>query len=235
MLVTEALVVYREESEVVPYHQALVAAGVTAVLARADAVPTLSDFNGLVLTGGTDVDPALYGEALQPDSDNPDRERDDVELALLKEALERDIAVLAICRGFQIMNVFHGGTLIQHLETVEHHRRRGGDRAKPVHDILIEPKTLLSSIAGTPEWRVNSRHHQGVKALGQGLKASAIDPFDGLVEAVERPDKSFVLGVQWHPENQAPVDAGQSRIFGSFGAALRRQRPQLERVLRGGE
>jgi gamma-glutamyl-gamma-aminobutyrate hydrolase PuuD len=235
ILVSEALVVYREESEVGPYLKALQAAGVTVVPARADAVPALSGFDGLVLTGGTDVDPALYSETRQPDTEEPDRERDDVESALLSAALETDLPVLAICRGFQLMNVLHGGSLVQHLISSDHHRRRGGDRALPVHDISIVPGSMLYSIAAAREWRVNSRHHQGIKILGRGLMASATDPFDGLVEAMERPDKYFVLGVQWHPENQALVDSGQLRIFERFGAAMRRQPAQPERVLRGGE
>lgn len=218
-----------------PYNQALQLAGIATVLARADAVPPLSGFDGLVLTGGTDVDPALYGEARQLETEEPDRERDDVELALLSEALDKDMPVLAICRGVQLMNVFHGGTLVQHLATVEHHRRRGGDRAVPVHGVSIETGTLLHSIAEAPEWAVNSRHHQGIGKLGAGLKAAANDPFDGLVEAVERPDKHFVLGVQWHPENQVWADARQLRIFERFGAALRQPQVTPEQVLRGRE
>ncbi len=235
-LLSQALVIYREESDVGPYLQALTAAGIETVPARADAVPRLTGMDGLVLTGGTDVDPALFAEARHPETEEPDTERDAVEMELLGEALELDLPVLAICRGLQVMNVFHDGTLVQHLDTVEHHRRRGGDRSVPAHDISIMPGSLLHSIAHAPEWRVNSRHHQAIKQLGQGLRVSGRDPFDGVIEAIERPDKRFVLGVQWHPENQAlvaaGVAAGQLRIFERFGSALRQQL-ELKRGLRG--
>lgn len=212
--------IYREENESLPYLEALSAAGVEAIPVCAEGAPRLGDFDGLVLTGGTDVDPALYGESRGPETEEPDRERDELEIASLGQALESDLPVLAICRGLQLMNVFHGGTLVQHLSTVEHHRVRRGNRAEPVHGVLIEPGSLLNSIAGTNEWRVNSRHHQAIKTVGNGLVVSGIDPEDRVVEAVERPDKHFVLAVQWHPENQALGDAGQLKIFQRFGAAM---------------
>ena len=221
--VSRALVVYREETEVQPYLAALAAAGVEAVPASASERPRLRDFEGLVLTGGDDVDPALYGEARHPQTEEPDPERDEVERELLAEALELDLPVLAICRGLQLLNVFHGGDLIQHLNTVRRHQEKPDDRAIPAHDVLIEPGSLLYSIAGTREWRVNSRHHQAVRRPGRDLVISAIDPEDGTIEALERLDKRFVLGVQWHPENQALVDAGQLRIFESFGEAIQRK------------
>ena len=205
-----------------PYQEALIAAGAEAVPARADELPRLHGFAGLLLTGGPDVDPALYGEARHPETEEPDRERDDIETELLCEALERDLPLLAICRGLQLLNVFHGGDLVQHLDTVQRHRKPEDDRAAPVHDIFIEPGSLLHSIAGGRQWRVNSRHHQAVKRLGRALRVSAVDPEDGTIEALERPDKRFVLAVQWHPENQALVDAGQLRVFQRFGEAMGR-------------
>jgi putative glutamine amidotransferase len=228
--VSRVLVVYREQAEVGPYQDALSAAGAEPVLARADGHPGLLGFEGLLLTGGPDVDPALYGQARQTQTEEPDRERDELETELLHEALEMDLPLLAICRGLQLLNVFHGGDLVQHLDTVQHHCRPEGDRATPVHDILIEPHSLLYSIAGAREWRVNSRHHQGVRRLGRGLKVSALDPQDGTIEALERPDKRFVLAVQWHPENQALVDAGQLRIFQRFGEAMTRP-PEFDHKL----
>ncbi len=222
---SRVLVIYREEDEVGPYREALVAAGAEAVLARADGLPPLRNFGGLLLTGGPDVDPVLYGESKGSQTEEPDRERDDAEAELVREALALDLPLLAICRGLQLLNVVHGGDLVQHLVTVQHHCQPDGDRGAPVHDILIEPGSLLHSIAGTREWRVNSRHHQGVKKLGPGLSVSAIDPEDGTIEALERPDKRFVLALQWHPENQALVDVRQLRIFQRF-AEIVNQRPE---------
>ncbi len=213
--------IYRDEDDVGPYLAALAAAGVEAAPISAAERPRLRGFNGLVLTGGDDVDPALYGEARHPKTEKPDRERDQVEKELLAEALEVDLPVLAICRGLQLLNVFHGGDLIQHLDTVKRHRQSRGVLSKPVHDIFIEPDSLLYSIAGTQRWQVNSRHHQAARRPGNYLVVSARDVEDGTIEALERPDKRFVLGVQWHPENQALVDAGQLGIFERFGEAIR--------------
>lgn len=216
----QVLVVYREAGRIQPYEQALVAGGLNPVLISADGPASLRDFGGLVLTGGSDVDPALYAEAKHPETEEPDPARDALEASLLEEALTRDIPVLAICRGLQFLNVFHGGTLIQHLDSVERHSRGTGDRTLPVHPIRIEPGTLLFGIAGGPTWQVNSRHHQAVKTIGQNLRVSATDADDGTIEALERPDKRFVLAVQWHPEDQARNDPGQARIFERFASAV---------------
>jgi putative glutamine amidotransferase len=217
---SDALVVYRHESEVGPYAEALEAARISFYLANVDDLPSLRDFQGLVLTGGTDVDPALYGESKQEETESSDRERDDAEMMLLDQALQVDMPILAICRGLQLMNVFHGGSLIQHLDVVQRHRQRNENRATPAHQIRIEPGSLLHSIAGRDDWQVNSRHHQAVKKVGEKLNVTAVDPADGTIEALERSDKAFVLAVQWHPENQALVDTGQLRIFQRFGESL---------------
>lgn len=215
-----ALVIYRNADKVAPYRDALLAAGVNPVLQEANRPLSLNGFEGLVLTGGPDVDPMLYGEVRQAETDQPDFERDEVEASLLKDALARDVPVLAICRGLQILNVSQGGTLIQHLHPPRRHQRIDGRRDQPVHEVSIEPGTLLAQIAGTNTWQVNSRHHQAVKNVAGGLRVSAVDSQDGTVEALEHPEKRFVLGVQWHPEDQALVDRGQLEIFRSFGAAL---------------
>jgi putative glutamine amidotransferase len=219
--VSRSLVIYREEKEVGPYLAALALADVETVRANASERPRLREFQGIVLTGGDDVDPAQYGESRHPKTEDPDPERDELEKELLAEALELDLPVLAICRGLQLLNVFHGGDLIQHLDAVGRHQQSKGDRARPAHDVLIEPGSLLFSIAGVRTWQVNSRHHQAARRVGQGLLVSAIDAEDKTIEALERPDKRFVLGVQWHPENHAPVDAGQLRLFQRFGEAAR--------------
>jgi putative glutamine amidotransferase len=214
------LLVYWELPKVHPYAIALHESSVDLAIVPASAPVTVDAFAGLLLMGGTDVDPKLYGAAPQPETDPPDRQRDEIELSLIRAALERDIPILAICRGLQLLNVYHGGTLVQHLPSSERHQKTGGDHSLPVHEVRIAPNTLLSAIAGTPRWSVNSRHHQAVKTLGKNLRVSAIDPEDGTVEALERPDRSFVVGVQWHPEDQALRDPDQIKLFRSFGAAL---------------
>ena len=203
-----------------PYLAALVAAGLDPVQVVAGPAASISGFDGLVLVGGSDVDPMLYGEVRQPETDPPDNERDASEFSLLEHALAQDLPVLAICRGLQLVNVFHGGTLIQHLNPPERHSRADGDRSLPAHAVTIQPGTLLFGISGRGTWQVNSRHHQAVKTLGKGLRVSAVDSEDGMVEALEQPDKRFMLAVQWHPEDQAPRDPEQAKIFQAFGAAL---------------
>jgi putative glutamine amidotransferase len=216
----QALVIYRNADKVAPYRDALLAAGVNPVLQEANHRLSLNSFEGLVLTGGPDVDPALYGERRQSETDAPDGERDALEALLLREALARDLPVLAICRGLQILNVCQGGTLIQHLHPPQRHQRTDTRRDQPVHEVSIEPGTLLAQIAGANTWQVNSRHHQAVRTVGGGLRVSAFDSEDGTIEALEHTEKRFVVAVQWHPEDQALVDPGQLEIFRSFGAAL---------------
>jgi putative glutamine amidotransferase len=216
----QVLVIYRESDKVAPYRDALLAAGVNPVLRDTSAPLSLDGFSGLVLTGGPDVDPALYGETRHSETDPPDRERDAVEAALLKDALARDLPMLAICRGLQILNVCQGGTLIQHLDSSQRHQRTGGRRDRPAHDVRIHPGTLLARIAGADSWQVNSRHHQAVKTVASDLRVSAVDSDDGTIEALEHPEKRFVLAVQWHPEDQALHDRRQLEIFRSFGAAV---------------
>jgi len=215
----EVLLVYRDAEDLPPYREAAEAAGLHPACELPSPQLSLETFSGLILTGGTDVDPALYGEERHAKTEAPDRGRDEVESALLQEALSRNLPVLAICRGLQLMNVVHGGTLTQHLDPSARHRVRRSPKSAPAHAIQIEPETLLASIAGTRTWQVNSRHHQAVKRLGAGLRISATDPEDGVVEAIERPDKKFVLAVQWHPENQVFVNPEQLRVFQSFAAA----------------
>jgi gamma-glutamyl-gamma-aminobutyrate hydrolase PuuD len=214
------LVTYRHHSEVTPYADAIAAAGLDPHLVRAGADVHLDGSAGLLLTGGTDVEPALYGEDALPETDEPDRERDLVEKRLIDETLAADIPVLAICRGLQLLNVHLGGTLYQHLPTTDRHVRRTPDRGLPAHSVSITPGTLLAGVAGRERWQVNSRHHQAAKTLGAGLVVCAVDPEDGVIEAVELRGRRFCLAVQWHPENQAVNDAEQRKIFQSFTEAV---------------
>jgi gamma-glutamyl-gamma-aminobutyrate hydrolase PuuD len=176
---------------------------------------------GLLLMGGSDVNPARYGEARVGDTEESDDARDELESALIEEALTRDLPLLAICRGLQIFNVQHGGTLIQHLPSTARHRQITENRGTPVHQVEIVPGTALAGIAGRAlHWDVNSRHHQAIDKLGEGLLISARDPEDGTIEAVEQPGKRFVIAVQWHPENMSATDPHQARLFRAFADAL---------------
>ena len=209
-----------------PYEEALRAAGIEPVLispgtfaGSGDAIP--QDMSGLLLMGGSDVNPARYGEARHSETQESDDARDELECALIGAAIARDLPVLAICRGIQILNVAHGGTLVQHLDSTERHRRRTENRGLPAHQVEIVPGTRLACIAGDAHtWDVNSRHHQAIARLGEGLRVSARDSEDGTVEAVERPDKRFIVGVQWHPENMSPTDDRQARLFQAFADSL---------------
>jgi putative glutamine amidotransferase len=173
------------------------------------AAEVVAVLDGLVLTGGGDVDPAAYGENPDPEVGGVDRNRDASERALLAAALQADLPVLAICRGCQVLNVFLGGTLHQHLPDVVgnvDHRRQ------PMHfedvDVETVPGTIAASVFGAGT-TVLCSHHQAVRDLGRGVAVSA-RAGDGVVEAVELPAARFVLAVQWHPEeamDQRPFDA----------------------------
>jgi putative glutamine amidotransferase len=161
----------------------------------------------------------LYGEAAHPKADEPLDERDELELGLLREALKRDLPVLAICRGMQLFNVAMGGSLEQHIGACDVHQRYDLEKRLPVHAVTVEPGTRLAEIVGEGKVAVNSRHHQAVARVGEGLRVSARAE-DGLVEGIELPGKRFAVGVQWHPEDQAATDAVQARLFGEFAGAL---------------
>jgi len=204
-----------------PYEEALRTAGAEPVLMRpGDSVP--GDVSGLLLMGGADINPVLYNQARLRESEMAEDARDDLECRLIADFIERDLPVLAICRGMQILNVQHGGSLIQHLETSARHRPRGiEDKGAVVHPVHVVRGTRLARILGEPHVvHVNSRHHQAVDRVGGGLTVSARDPEDGTIEGVERVDKRFVIAVQWHPENQAPRDRRQAALFDSFSGAL---------------
>ncbi|MDZ7374055.1 MAG: gamma-glutamyl-gamma-aminobutyrate hydrolase family protein [candidate division KSB1 bacterium] len=160
--------------------------------------------DGLILSGGSDVDPAAYGEPVRHTNWDIDPERTVFEAKLVRSALKLDLPVLGICRGFQLLNVALGGSLYQDLAgefpnwgPVRHRAESGSPPAR--HWIRVEGKSLLGSLLGVERLEVNSYHHQGVKELGRNLVAVAWSE-DGLVEAVELPSCSFCLGVQWHPE-----------------------------------
>ena len=190
-----------------PYLAALRSVGIDFV----ENPPAIEGFGGLLLTGGTDVDPALYGEDRHPESETPDKDRDIRDATLLGEALARDIPILAICRGLQVFNVVLGGTLTQHIEG---HRWPGQLDA---HSVDIRRGTKLGSILKAGEYRVNSRHHQCVDELGKDLVTSATAP-DGIIEALELPGKNFAIAVQWHPEDR--LETPDRKLFQAFAEAI---------------
>ena len=158
--------------------------------------------SGILLTGGHDVNPSLYGEAMLPTCGTNVDTRDQLEMRLLNKAFNHDIPLLGICRGMQLMNVFFGGALMQDIPTeaptiIEHHMAAPYNRN--VHDINIDTDSLLYRIMGRETLGVNSYHHQGIKRLATGLTSVATS-FDGMIEAVEHQGRSFMMGIQWHPE-----------------------------------
>lgn len=159
----------------------------------------LDGLNGLVLTGGSDVEPASYGQVPHPSTDEPVRTRDEWEFALLEGARQRGVPVLGICRGAQVLNVALGGTLHQHLpDVVGHGWHRAGNATFNTSAIRTVPGSRLAALIGE-SCDAHCYHHQAVAELGTGLIASAWDT-DGVIEAIELPGERFVLAVQWHPE-----------------------------------
>jgi putative glutamine amidotransferase len=189
------------------------------VTAEPDRVLDLLD--GLILAGGRDVDPAAYGAEAHPRTDPPSSERDAFEIALARRALERDLPLLGICRGMQVMNVARGGTLVQDLpEHVGHenHRRTPGTFEGNDHPVRLGEASLAAAAAGEARHATLSHHHQGVDRLGDGFAVSGWSDDDDLPEAIEDPERRFALGVQWHPE----ADPESSVIAALVEAARRR-------------
>jgi putative glutamine amidotransferase len=208
------------------YVDALQEAGAIAFMLPPDAWveahpdDVLDSLDGLLLAGGADVDPGAYGRERHPKTVNTRPDRDRAEIALGLRALERDLPVLGICRGMQVLNVALGGTLIQHLpDDVGHtdHRRSLGSFDNADHDVRLAPGSLAARAAGETLHATKSHHHQGVDDLGGGLEATGWSVLDELVEAIELPDRRWALGVQWHPE----ADPG-SRVVAAFAAEAAR-------------
>jgi putative glutamine amidotransferase len=218
-----------EERKQAFYERAVVDAGAVVRRVMPEEARRLAEvveeLDGLVLTGGRDIDPVQYGQTpLEPpvihDVVDVDGERDSLELPLARVALERDMPVFGICRGIQVLNVAAGGDLVQDvkllgLERGTHYQSR---RSPPVpeheagHSVRVAAGTVLSEIVGAGDVGVNSFHHQVVGHLAQGFVVSAIAA-DGVIEAIESPVHRFVLGVQWHPERMVESDASQHAIF----------------------
>ncbi len=205
-------ITYSDEIKVATYAEAIRASGGEPVPIRPGEKPGATDLDGLVLGGGVDVNPALYHQERQPETEEPNDARDRTELDMLKQALESKIPVLAICRGMQMLNVASGGTLHQHISG---HETRTVDKALPAHEVHVLDGSLLAAVLGADVAAVNSRHHQAVGRVADTLRVAATSA-DGVVEAVEDPAYDFVLGVQWHPEDMAAQDAVQKRLFDEF-------------------
>jgi putative glutamine amidotransferase len=191
------------------YVDAVQRAGGSAVLLPVDQgwiddpAELLDRLDGLMLAGGADIDPTAYGAAPDPHTVGTVPERDAFELALTRAAFERDLPFLGICRGMQVMNVAAGGTLVQHLPDShghDDHRRVPGSFEGADHDVRLAPGSLAARAAGERRHATKSHHHQGVDAVGEGLIVTGWAMVDDLPEAMERPDRRFALGVQWHPE-----------------------------------
>ena len=174
----------------------------------------LDMLDGLVIPGGSDIDPASYGARPHPETHGTRPERDRFELALAHRALELDMPVLGICRGMELLNVAVGGTLQQQIERLDVHRRTLG--AFGDHAVRLEPGSLAARAVGGEQTDVKSHHHQAVDELGEGLTVSGRSEPDGLIEAIELADKSFALGVLWHPEEDE-----RSRVVGALVEAAR--------------
>jgi putative glutamine amidotransferase len=172
--------------------------------------------DGVLLTGGADVDPRRFKEDPHPTVYDVSVERDELEIRLVEHSIDRAVPVLAICRGIQVLNVALGGTLHQDVKSapgtaIEHSQK--SVRHRSTHPVRIEPGSRLAKVIGAHELAVNSFHHQAIKDLGRGLRAVAFAP-DDLIEGAELEDDSrFVLGVQWHPEELAPKQEAARRLF----------------------
>ena len=207
-------------------------------LRQAGAIPVLippqpenareivDELDGILLAGGEDCDPAVYGEERHPTVEPMDPRRQSNDLSLAKIARSRGIPTLGICLGLQVMNVANGGTLVQdidsQMETDIRHASKPENRAR--HEVVVEKGTKLASIVGAGEVNVNSSHHQAIKDVPRDLKVTAHAP-DGVVEGIEDPRHPFYVGVQWHPEDMKGEDSASS-IFKAFVEAARRYQEQ---------
>jgi putative glutamine amidotransferase len=184
---------------------------------------TLDVLDGLLLPGGSDLDPATYGAEAHPETAGAQPDRDRAELALLEGALERDMPVLAVCRGSQVLNVARGGDLVQHLPEVvgdEKHKHTPGTFGD--HDVRLDPDSRVGALLGERA-PVKSHHHQGYGRLGEGLRETAWAE-DGTIEALEDPAKRFAVGVLWHPEEHE-----DAALFEALVEEARRYRAERAR------
>lgn len=193
-----------------------------------EVIDEISDrLDGLLLSGGNDIDPSQYGEKPGPRLLDPSVFRDSVEKQLLKNALAKDIPILGLCRGMQFLNVYHGGTLYQDISvdlpgSMNHESsNEAQDIEHKAHYITIDKKSKLYKIVGLNTIDVNTHHHQSVKKLGKGLRATAISQ-DGIIEALETDDDRFIIGIQAHPESLGRVIPNWVKLFEGLAEAATR-------------
>jgi len=216
------------------YARSVLAAGgvpliLSPLLGPSHAARALDGIDGVLLTGGEDLDPTWYGSEPSALLHPPNRERDLFELALFAAARQRDIPILGICRGLQLINVGLGGTLFQDLASerpglIEHNR--SSERSARIHAVRLEPGSRAAGALGASALRVNSFHHQGIRDLAPGLVATGWSE-DGVIEALESPPhRPWLLAVQWHPEEMfADQQAPERGLFRSLVAAAARDEP----------
>ena len=224
----------REQSFVyLTYVEAVRRAGAIPVIVPPqpeNARELVEELDGLLLAGGFDCDPTVYGEEPHATVEPMDPRRQSNDLALAEAAREHDVPTLGICLGMQVMNVAAGGTLIQDIDSQHdtdiRHASEPEDRGR--HDVLIEKGTYLASLLPAVELNVNSSHHQAVGEVGRGLRVTAHAP-DGIVEGLEDPKHPFYLGVQWHPEDMTG-EGSASALFEAFIEAARRRSAEKHRA-----
>lgn len=190
------------------------------ILEEEEAEPLLSRFDGLLLSGGWDIDPQWYGEEQSPLVQKVDRARDRMEFSVLRAALRSGMPILAICRGLQILNVALGGTLYQDIPSqvenaISHRPEEDEPPTASIHNVQLVPGSHLAALLGGPTVRVNSFHHQAARELGEELAVTARAP-DGLVEGLAHRSHPFCIAVQWHPEYPVRGQAPMAPLFDAF-------------------
>ena len=207
------------------YTRAVLLAGGTPVILPnlpPEQVPALlRGIHGVILSGGGDIDPQYLGEDPHPAISGVEPERDAFELALVRQSLALNLPLLGICRGIQVLALAMGGNVLQHLERdtpgrIQH--MQSAPRSHASHRVIIQEESILSSLVGEGEMRVNSFHHQAVRGVPPGFRISALAP-DGVIEAIENPNFPFALGLQWHLEAQVNTCSKNLRILQKFLAA----------------
>jgi gamma-glutamyl-gamma-aminobutyrate hydrolase PuuD len=207
------------------YVDYVVNAGGEPIVIVPGEAPPLEELDGVLLSGGADVDPREYGEEPDP-TVVVDAERDALELPIARDAIERGLPILGICRGLQVLNVVHGGKLVQHLD--DHRTGTKSSDPSAQHPVRVETSSELGRILGKDEVPVNSRHHQAVRQdeLAPGLRPTAWSE-DGVIEGLERTDGPWVVAVQWHPERVDECDPACRRLAEALVAQAREHRQSL--------